>query len=270
MHGDTAAGLGSRSHRVKPGWLSLPPGSHTGPLLEQRLCRFLQEQQLPGLHRAELGASASPARVPREPAISSFMQVELCPPSPPLPALRWARSPESSDIPGVQSATTQRWPHLPQRQSGAEHGDISFGGTRALWGPRLLCAKSQPTADLAAKLESTQMTELIIKPSTEPELIPVGCYWAFAVLLFYGTPAKRMSIIAQLRTHTFPARGALCLLPSPKSPARRCSSLAAAVPAARSSVPGAGIGQACAGKESPAAALLPAPLLRPFSLSSSP
>lgn len=158
------------------------------------------------------------------------------------------------------------WPHLPQRQSGAKHSDISFGITQALRGPRLLCAKSQPTAYLAAKLESTQMTELIIKPSTEPELIPLGCYWAFALLLFYGTPAKRMSIITQLRTHTFPAQGALCLLPSPKSLARRCSSLAAAVPAARSSVPGAGIGQAYAGRRSPAAPLLPAPLIHPSSL----
>lgn len=135
-----------------------------------------------------------------------------------------------SVIPGVQSATTQPRPHLAQRQSGAKHGDISLGGTRALWGPRLLCAKSQPTAGLAAKLESTQMTELIIKPSTEPELIPLGCYWAFAVLLFHGTAARRMSVISQLRTHTFPAQGALCLLPSPKPLARRCSSLLLAAP----------------------------------------
>lgn len=157
------------------------------------------------------------------------------------------------------------WPHLPPRHSGAKRCDILFGIIQALWGPRLLCAKSQPTAYLAAKLESTQMTELIIKPSAEPELIPLGCYRAFALSLFYGTPAKRMYIITQLRTHTFPAQGALCLLPSPESLARRSSSLAAAVPAARSSIPGAGIWQACAGRKSPAAPLLPAPLIHPFS-----
>lgn len=129
---------------------------------------------------------------------------------------------------GAECHHLSAWPHLPHGQSRATHGDILFRKIQALWGPRLLCAKSQPTAYLAAKLESTQMTELIIKPSTEPELIPSGCYWAFALSLFYGTLVKRMYIITQLRTHTFPAQGALCLLPSPKSLACRCSSPAAA------------------------------------------
>lgn len=129
---------------------------------------------------------------------------------------------------GAECHHLSAWPHLPHRQSRATHGDILFRIIQALWGPRLLCAKSQPTAYLAAKLESTQMTELIIKPSTEPELIPLGCYWAFALSLFYGTLVKRMYIITQLRTHTFPAQRALCLLLSPKSLACRCSSPAAA------------------------------------------
>lgn len=194
------------------------------------------------LAQGRAGGTCQPSPCPAVPAVPSF----LCPPSPPR-LLPDGTEPQSSAVPGVPSATTELGLTFPRGR--AEHGDISFGGTRALRGPRLLRAKSQPTADLAAKLESTQMTEQIINPSTEPELIRLGCYWAFALLLFYGTPAKLVSIITQLRTHTFPAQGALCLPPSPKSLARRFSSLAAAVPAARSSEPGAGTGQACAGRK---------------------